>query len=104
MNKLPILFYRKLKQTPKVFILPMHNSAILELSTKHAFAGITECKSGIDFPDIYYGYLETPLCPADGIDNCELEMTEQCFEDEKQYTKEEVNNILHPIMYTEFNI
>jgi len=101
MNKLPILFYRKLKQTPKVFILPMHNSAILELSSKHAFAGITECKSGIDFHSIYYGYLETSLCPVDAADNCELEMSEQCFEDNKKYTKEEVKNILHSINFNE---
>ena len=48
-----------------------------------------------------FGYIETTRYPADAADCVELEVGEDKFADDKHYTKQEVDDILHPILYNE---
>ena len=48
-----------------------------------------------------FGYIETTIYPADAADGVELEVWETSFADDKHYTKQEVDDILHPILYNE---
>lgn len=95
---LPILYYRKLKKNPKVFILNLQVYATLDLTNTPAFIGITQYCA--DVP-VYFGFIETFKITAEIPYGCELEVSENCFEDDHKYTKEEVEQITHPILYME---
>ena len=101
MDNLPILYYRKLKKKPNVFIMDLRTRATLDLSNEviAAFVGITEehTTSGVN---IYYGQLESYTHSATNM-NCELELYDNCFADNKKYSKSEVENILHPLIFVQ---
>jgi len=90
--KKKILYYRKLKDKPIVQICDVPCMTHLKLDYfTGKFAAITEehyfKKSGI-----YNGFLYENR-------NVEFEFYDESFADDKKYTKEEVDNIEHPVFW-----
>ena len=103
MEQIEILYYRKLKKTPRVFLMDLQVSATLDLENEPygAFFGVTSEHTLDICVNIYYGQLETSWHPSNRMD-CELEVCEEEFVDNKKYTPEEVANIMHPIFWMDF--
>ena len=98
MDKLPILYYRKLKKNPKVWIIDLQQYATLDLNNEFSpFIGIKQYSTAFG-ENTYFGYLET-LNRSALSSNCEIEVKDDCFADDKQYTQKEVDDILHPFIY-----
>ena len=102
MERLPILYYRKLKPNPTVWVPSMQMNVTLKTSDYDGdvFLGVTQyawngCCS--------FGYLENKRYPSEAVERVELEVGEGCFADSTQYTKSEVDNLLHPLMYMDFS-
>lgn len=97
MERLPILYYRKLKNNAKVFI-PSLQTYVMLYTNYPSFIGITQYCLPLN---VYFGFLESTNMTAEASDRCELEVNEESFVDDCKYTKEDVNKILHPILYGE---
>lgn len=106
MSKLPVQYYRKLKQEPKVWIPDLQISAKLcfQCFENNAFAAITQEGVYPDGTHSYFGYLHRMSLRAEyeHINTTEIEFYDDCFADDKKYTFKEVENIQHPITYMEF--
>ena len=101
MERLPILYYRKLKSHPTVWVPAMQMKMTLEISDgEDVFLGVTQYAWD---GSCCFGYTENRSYPADANTNerVELEVCEDKFADDKHYTKQEVDDILHPILYNE---
>ena len=99
MEKDKIIYYRKLVKEPRVFIPDLNVYAKLDLWSDRgrAFAAIKRQVGVYEYID-YEGYLEKwSMSPL----NTELRFNEECFEDKKEYTAEEVYQILHPFIWFE---
>ena len=89
MEKLPILYYRKLKRNQKVWVPAMQMNITLELpSESPIFLGVTQYAWD---GSCCFGYIETSRYPADAANGVELEVGEIHFADDKKYIKEEVS-------------
>ena len=95
MEKQEILYYRKLKKTPRVFLMDLQVSATLNLKNEPygAFFGVTSEHTLDIGVNIYYGQLEAYWHPSNRMD-CELEVGEEAFVDNKKYTPEEVRDAM----------
>ena len=101
MEKLPIQYYRKLKQEPLVWIpdLRLRVKLCFPDFENNAFAGITQ-EGSLFGENVYFGYLHRMSLRAEyeHINVTEIEFYDDCFADDKKYTLKEVDDIQHPIM------
>ena len=103
MEKQEILYYRKLKKNPKVFIMDLQVLATLDLENEPygAFLGVTSEHTLDIGVNVYYGQLDSYRHSSNCMD-CELEVGEEAFVDNKKYTPEDIANIMHPIFWMDF--